>query len=364
MKSLPTYEECQNICQKSNGLFYENTFNVDGFDISIFNYRLAQYNDFVTFNALELRGLTFVFNQDGTLYKRFILMEKFFNLGENESTLYETVKNKKIKSIYNKEDGSLISFIELPNGKIVARTKMSFSSEQASLSQNIFESDENVNRFVKDSLSKNIIPIFEYVGPSNRIVVKYDRSRLILLRLRDNESGEYLDISNDFGLEVPNIFGFTLNDLIELKSKIERFEGWVVEFIDGQKIKIKTDWYLSLHRIFTDYSNREDYIINLILEERIDDLLSVLDYGSEQRIFVERIIDKVNNKILNYENEIQMIFSTYDGDKKTLALEYKESPIFSVIMSIASGKDISDSIKEYVSKNTQKLSSARIWLDL
>ena len=76
---------------------------------------------------------------------------------------------------------------------------------------------------------------------------------------------------------------------------LESIEGWIVEFSDGQKIKIKTDWYYSLHRIFTDYSNREDYLIDMILDEKIDDILSVLDYGSENRLFVEEVIDKIND---------------------------------------------------------------------
>ena len=169
---LPDYNECLEICEKSEGIFYESKSNIDGYDISMFNYRLTTYNDFFNYNAFELRGLTFVFNTDGSVYKRFLLMEKFFNVNENESTLFDTIKDKKVKSVYLKEDGSIISFIELPNGKIIAKSKMSFESDQAIMAQNLFETNLKINAFVKDSLSKDLSAVFEYVGPMNRVVVE------------------------------------------------------------------------------------------------------------------------------------------------------------------------------------------------
>jgi hypothetical protein len=38
---------------------------------------------------------------------------------------------------------------------------------------------------------------FEYVSPMNRIVLRYLQEELILLRMRDNKTGEYLDL-NDY----------------------------------------------------------------------------------------------------------------------------------------------------------------------
>lgn len=359
---LPDYNECLEICQKSDGIFYESKSNIDGYNISIFNYRLTTYNDFITYGAFELRGLTFVFNTDGSVYKRFLLMEKFFNINENESTLFDVVKNKKVNSVYLKEDGSIISFIELPNGKIAAKSKMSFESEQAIMAQKLFESNGNINKFVKDCISKDLSPIFEYVGPMNRVVVKYNNSDLILLRLRDNKTGEYLSIDG-YDISKPMSFKFTLSDLMSLKSSLESIEGWIVEFVDGQKVKIKTDWYHSLHRILTDYSNREDYLIDMILNEKIDDVLSVLDYGSESRLFVEGVLDTTNRKFLEISNEIDKVLSTYDGDKKLFALEYKDHKLFGLMTQVIIGKDKMDLIKEFILKKSYRLFGAREWLN-
>lgn len=363
MFHLPNYIECLEICQKSDGLFYESKLTIDGYNVSIFNYRLTTYNDFVTYNAFELRGLTFVFNSDGSVYRRFLLMEKFFNINENESTLFDVVEDKKVKSVYLKEDGSIISFIELPNGKIVAKSKTSFESEQAIMAQKLFEDNVNINGFVMDCLSKDLSAVFEYVGPMNRVVVKYDNSDLILLRLRDNKTGNYLSIDG-YDLSKPMSFKFSLNDLMNLKSSLEGIEGWIVEFVDGQKVKIKTDWYHSLHRIFTDYSNREDYLIDLILDEKIDDVLSVLDYGSESRKFVELVLDTTNRKLLEMSNEIDRVLSTYNGDRKSFALEHYNHKLFGLMTQVISGRDKIEVIKFLIKKVTYRLSGAREWLNI
>lgn len=360
--NLPTYEQCVKICSESNETFYETKFLIDGFNISVFNYRLATYQDFVTFEAFELRGLTFVFNKDGSLYQRYPLLEKFFNLNENVSTLLQSLVGKPIKSIFSKEDGSIISFIKLPNGKILAKSKTSFTSDQALLAQQIYETDERINVMVNLWLTHGLNPIFELVGPKNRIVVSYPTEQLILLSIRSKD-GAYIDI-NHSGLPQPISHNLTLIELVELKSTINDKEGWVVYFEDGQKIKIKTDWYFSLHKIFTDYSNREDYLIEMIIEEKIDDILSVMDYGSDSRNFVEGIVEKTNFKLKKMNKDIDNLISKFTGDKKKFALEFNDNELFGISVKIINGGDRNDLIKSYVKKKTYRLSQAREWLTI
>ena len=125
--NLPSYQEAVLLCNYPNSPFYETKTEVDGFPISTFNYRLAQSSDFSTPKSREMRGITYVFNKDGSLFNRFILLEKFFNLNQVSSSMYHVVKNYKIKFVNRKEDGSIASFIQLPNGKIIGKTKMGFS---------------------------------------------------------------------------------------------------------------------------------------------------------------------------------------------------------------------------------------------
>jgi hypothetical protein len=43
-------------------------------------------------------------------------------------------------------------------------------------------------------LDNGIDATFEYVSPMNRIVLRHLQEELILLRMRDNKTGEYLDL--------------------------------------------------------------------------------------------------------------------------------------------------------------------------
>jgi T4 RnlA family RNA ligase len=360
---LPDYKECVDICEKSEGIFYESKFVIDGFPISVFNYRLSTYEDFFKYNAFELRGLTFVFNHDGSLYKRFLLMEKFFNLNENGSTSYDILKDKKIKSVYLKEDGSVINFIMLPNGKIVAKSKASFDSEQALSSQNLINKNENLRKDIESFLKSDISPIFELVGPKNRIVVKYDTSDLVLLRLRENKTGKYLPISNH-SISTPKSFDYDLSKTVELKSKEIGIEGWVVEFEDGLKVKVKTDWYYSLHRIFTEYVYREDYLIEMVLDEKIDDILSLLENNSESKNFVNSLMGKTISNVQKISNEVDILYSKFNGDKKSFAINNHKNEYFTIVMSMINGREKMSLINSHIKKQTYRLSDARTWLNL
>ena len=188
---LPTYEQAKEmVSSKGDLVFYETINYVDGFKISVFNYRLAQYMDFVepvvgkNYKAHELRGLTYVFNEDGTLFNRYLLFNKFFNLNQVTESMYDAVKNKKIKCVYNKDDGSLITFIKLPNGKIIAKTKVGLDNEQVEAVNVLLKNNKVISNFVAECLEKDLVTMWEYVSFKNKIVLDYKDSNLILLKVR------------------------------------------------------------------------------------------------------------------------------------------------------------------------------------
>jgi len=224
MYNLLSYNEALALTIGKDAPFYESKLFVDNFSVSIFNYRLAMYSDFIDNDAFEMRGLTFVFNSDGSLFKRYLLLHKFFNLNQVEETQYSLIKDLKIKSIHNKEDGSIASFIRLPNGDVIGKSKMSFESGQALGMNRLYKSNSDLKRFVDWSLDNDLVAIFEYVAPTNRIVLKYSDEELILLRLRDNKTGEYLDLSkysDKIGSVkvAPSDVG-TLDELVELSHSV------------------------------------------------------------------------------------------------------------------------------------------------
>ena len=382
MRKLLTYNEALALTVGKDAPFYESKLVVNDYNISIFNYRLAQYSDFIDNSAFEMRGLVYVFNTDSSLYKRYLLLHKFFNLNQVPESQYSLVSNYTIKSIHDKEDGSVASFIRLPNGDVVGKSKMSFESEQALGMNRLYKSNDDLKRFVDWSLDNDLVAVFEYVAPHNRIVLKYSDEELILLRLRDNKTGEYLDLSqytDKIGsIKVAPSNVATLDELIELSHTVEDREGWIVEFTNGLFIKIKTAWYCSLHGLLTDDLYREHVLVNYILEEKIDDILGQIpedEVESHERI--EKIISIIKHSVAEKVDDILKSYELFlEGDvgkdwhgelrlqlmRKTFALKYRKDKNFAYVMSLSKGKDVYDLAKDWVSDRNKKLLLSREFL--
>jgi T4 RnlA family RNA ligase len=356
---------------------------VEGYNISLFNYRLAQYMDFINplgiegLDARELRGLCFVFNTDGTVYKRFLLLEKFFNLNQTTESLYENVKHFEIKYINDKIDGSLASFIKLPNGKVIGKSKMGFLSTQAHGINKIYTENIEIKTFVDFCMDNDINAIFEYVAPTNRIVLKYKEEKLILLKLRDNKTGRYLDI-NDYidklgNIEVANFEDLvSLDELIKINETDEDREGYVIHAIDSDGFdflyKMKNEWYRTRHGILTDEINRENMIIKYILDDQIDDVLAEIPKDEVEVIArINFILDTVRTEITTISNEIEKLYEIFidmDFNVKEFALKYHKNRYFAGVMS--KFRDLRtpfDTAVIMISKETNALESARTWLN-
>ena len=378
---IPSYDEAVAICQR-NPVFYETKHKVNGYDVSVFNYRLATYDDFRSENAFEMRGLTFVFNADGTVYKRFLGLHKFFNVNETAITQAHEIKDYEVINVSNKLDGSLISFIELPNGEIIAKTKNAFEADQAIRAMKMFNDDEVLKEFVREQIDKGHCVFFEYTSPLNRIVIKYDVSSLSLIKIRDGLTGEYL-----FGESVPEglkmteneTFGFTsLDDLMKSYETLENKEGSVITFRkpDGEQllVKVKTADYFAKHHIMTEFIYQENVIVEMILNETIDDMLSLIE-DSETRERINDLIKITQKKFREEVERAQKFVNIYLEDPtvpaKDLYAKYRKCPGFAdalyVINRLREGEEpntLEDIVKRRLLKQTYRLMDARSWLGI
>ena len=331
---------------------------------------IRRYTD----NFLEMRGLTFIFNKDGSLFKRHLLLQKFFNLNQVPDTQYSEVKDFSIKYINNKEDGSIASFVRLPNGKVLGKSKMSFESDQALGMNRIYRNNKDVRSFVDWSLDNDLVAVFEYVGPTNRIVLRYTDEELILLRLRDNKTGHYLDI-NDYSDKLGSVkvaefeYNNTLDELIELSHTVEDKEGWIVQFERDHLIdflKIKTSWYINLHSIYTEDLYHENKLIKLIVDEKIDDIIGELKNDDILRNRVDEITHIIRNSINNKIQRVLKLYNEYEkiNSIKEFALLYKNDIEFSDTMKYIKNIDLLESIsKDWILKKTNRLEMARYFIE-
>ena len=368
--AIPTYEQALELCSGEDAPFYESKMVVDGFNVSVFNYRLAQYKDFANpipdkpeLKGYEMRGLTFVFNEDGSLFNRYVLLEKFFNLNQVPDSLYSVVKNYKIKFVNNKEDGSIASFIKLPNGKVIGKSKMGFDNDQADGINRVYKTNKEIKSLVDWSLDNNIVPVFEYVAPNNRIVLRYPSEELILLRLRDNVTGKHIDIRDHLDkVGTIRVAPFEdeikdLDQLIELTATQVDKEGSIVTCEDENGrdffFKLKTPWYMSLHGLLTDDLYREHIIIGYILDDKIDDILGQIpEDEKEAHIRINKIVDIVKKSISDKVSEIEKDYRQYVSmniSKKDYAINHrKNNPNFGFVMNMVKADDLKKMSKEEI----------------
>ena len=299
---IPSYDEAVAMCQK-NPVFYETKHKVHGYDVSVFNYRLATFDDFKSENAFEMRGLTFVFNSDGTLYKRYLGLHKFFNVNETEITQAHDIKDYEVINVSDKLDGSMITFIELPNGDIVPKTKNSFDGEQVTMMKELV--DETILSFVKEQFRKGHCVFFEYTSPLNRIVIKYPVSSLSVIKIRDERTGEYLfneSIPEGLKMAKNETFEFTsLDDLMKTYETLEDKEGSVITFRkpDGEQllVKVKTADYFAKHHLMTEFIYQENVLVEMILNETIDDVLSQMALHPGDALEGQIVADQISGFI-------------------------------------------------------------------
>ena len=379
MRFIPSYDEAVAICQR-NPVFYETKHKVHGYDVSVFNYRLATFDDFRSENAFEMRGLTFVFNQDGTLYKRFLGLHKFFNVNETEITQAHLIENYEVINVSDKLDGSMITFIELPNGEIVPKTKNAFDGGPVAYVGELI--DSLIIGFVREQFSKRHCVFFEYTSPLNRIVVKYPVSALSVIKIRDERTGEYLfDESVPEGLKTAKneTFEFTsLDDLMKTYETLEDKEGSVITFRkpDGEQllVKVKTADYFAKHHLMTEFIYQENVLVEMILNETIDDVLSQID-GQETKDRINALIKTVQVKFREEVERADKFVEIYkanpDMPQKELYLTYKGQPGFGDALYVINRLRFGDEplttdevVKRRLLKQTYRLMDARKWLGM
>ena len=374
---LPTLEECE-YHVKRNDSFYCNDMVVNGYNVKIFNYRLAQFNDFYVdsdMNAFELRGITFI--QDKKGWNRFPALTKFFNLNQNQGWMLDDVNEKKVLRVQDKADGSLVTFIRFPDGLILPKTKQSFDNDQCKMALEIFENNYDIRSLVRRSFEENFTVIFELVSPFNQIVLPYEKTELRILQIRDSITGRYFTLEEmntlDPDMKLTFVEDFSvktnaLETLLELKETVEDVEGWVVTLDDGQMLKIKTKWYLDSHHLISEI--RENDIIASIINEEIDDIITVVTGEKLEQInnITEIVIKKFNELVLEYKDLRWKYFNIYNEDRKKFAIENKNTRMFPYLMRTINEpfslvNEVSKNcVKEYILRSTAKLSDAKEFL--
>lgn len=312
----------------------------------LFNYLLCSTNDWLMPAAIEARGIVFDITDENNVFCLSRPMKKFFNYKEN--ALVSDISFKDSNFVMDKIDGSLMSSFTYvnPQGEqnTFLKSKGSFYSEQAKDANVYLNKDEN--KLLKNLITKCEILGYtvnmEYTAPHNRIVVRYPEEKLTILNLRHRETGEYI-LPNEklFSLlENNNIdFNTTLfvqNQLVEGKTMEEfvqsiyddsriDFEGVVIEYGNGEFVKVKSKVYLAAHSLKGGIMDGHRKLYEVIVNEQVDDVKAAL---FDDVMAMEKIVS-MESYIVPQFNHI--IHSTQDFveqnkhlDIKTFALKAQE----------------------------------------
>jgi RNA ligase len=289
---------------------------------SVFNYNVA-FTD--TFPAVvdrdtailrELRGLIFNTVSGRVISRRF---HKFFNLNEREETAMDNVDWKQPYWIMEKLDGSMVTPYENDKGVIrwFSKAGDTFIADQIEAHFNRLTSKKDIyEKFARDMFERGITPIFEWCTPLNRIVVDYPVSVLILIAMRWIDSGEYVtppamkNYAEEYDIPCvkfyePKEMSFAEIDEWRQKSvNITGEEGIIIRFQDGHMLKVKTDWYLALHKTKA-HMEQEKNVVELILTGQLDDLLAVV--SPEDYDFLTKYSANLHAKINNTVSELMKL---------------------------------------------------------
>lgn len=298
----------------ANEAFYFQDFNLDDKTYRIFNYRLASWTEFQLPSALECRGVMFEVDDNAKPMRLASLpMEKFFNLNENPSTM--GLDLTKIKRVEVKADGSLMSTY-IHNDQLRLKSKGSLFSDQAIAAMKWLGTVPRLKDVLYNITSKGVTVNLEWCSPEHRIVIGYLQPHLKILNVRNMSFGTYENLSQEAAVAPYWIETKLVDDPVAFINAIGTLadtEGFVVQFESGQRVKIKTDWYASLHHA-KDSVNNPRRLFEAILDEAIDDLRSM--FAGDQVAMA--LIDTMQQKVDHVYNSCVKMVEEYYEQNKTL----------------------------------------------
>jgi RNA ligase len=317
----------------------------------------------------ECRGI--IFDDQGKIMSR--PYHKFFNVNERDETQAHVLDLTQSHIVMDKLDGSMIRPVR-QNGIIRLASKMGITD--VALEAEKLLTDKQYD-FLNQTMNWGLTPIFEYVSPTNKIVVNYSEPKLILTGIRDNVRGTYNDLRTFVGA-VPF-------EVVKTNSSIHDFgaylafnrgetdrEGDIIAFADGHRLKVKNDWYVRIHKT-KDLVRVDRNVVDLIINEELDDVRSLLDQADLDR--VNEVETNFWKDFANVEDRLAGLMliarAVYGGDKKRVALELVPNLLkktdASFIFKMLDGKPLRDMLIDHVRKcvgNTTRYEEMVEWMKL
>lgn len=280
--------------------------------------------------TLQARGL--VTTDTGKLVARG--PRKFFNAAEHlipERNLPQIPDAPAF--ITPKMDGSLILAFNF-EGDTILSTRGSFHSLQAEWAREFWKYDV--------SLPEGYTYCFEAIYPENRIVIDYGgREDLVLLCVLDLDGRVDRQLFDAWQGSKVWIRNGDPAQIIATTAAEEGYEGYVLRYENGLWVKVKTDWYMRIHKVLSGLTPRSVWesmrfgnlheIYEIVPDEFYDEVAEIeVDLKSQY----QRILDAS-----------RFMMTSLEGlDRKSQAQALREFDYSGIVFGLLDGKDVSDRI--------------------
>jgi T4 RnlA family RNA ligase len=308
----------------------------DGFVLFKYNQINSDFNEKI---CREARGLILDSTQNFKVVR--FAFERFFNLGESHAAQIEWPTAWASEKI----DGSIMS-AWYARGKWHLSTNGCIDAFKAEINNpaspyktygELFEAVCPLSNF--KNYNKIKCWTFELVSPVTRIVLDYPEPALYLLSIRDMRTllelyPEAVEMIGDAcGFETPKHYYFnSKRDYCEfVKNMGDNNEGIVVCDADFDRVKIKTEKYVELHRMANNGVLTVERALAMILENEQDEFLA---YFGQYRDFFHKVS-------LQYKAAIGMTLAV-----KEMVENWKKEHC------AASRKEFSDWVKKNLNEHT------------
>lgn len=254
----------------------------------LFKYSQIE-SDFSLDIVKEARGLIL---EDKTWKVICYPFNKFFNFGEEyadnidwESAVVET-----------KEDGSLIK-IYFYNDEWKIATNGTIDAEDAELQsgpyknfRQLFDAAAEKCHFDFSKLNRYFTYCCEICSEFNIIICPQSEMRLIHIGTRNNRT--FQEVEADIGIPHPQRYALSsLEDCIAMAKTFDfTKEGFVVKDKNYNRIKVKSEDYVRVHRLANNGSMTEERAIELIRANELDEFFTYFPHYKE---YIGRIKAKI-----------------------------------------------------------------------
>ncbi len=340
------FDELMSLSATNDAFYYSDqdiTINNTTYTVRSFNYRIAPYSLFSLPSALESRGTAFYTVKDTNNWQLFTRsFRKFFNLGEGVPA--ETYTKLPPVSCYQKLDGSII-LVGCIDNILVCKSKSSIASDHAKLAQSLIEDSDTLLTFCFFTIDVGYTPVFELVGPSFPIVLRYPSDTLVLLGLVHNKTGDFVTKNDIYRIPHATEYTYTWEDLAHIKeTSTPNIEGFVVTAHDGTMLKVKVDSYITLHNLRDTINNKKE-LTRLILSNMLDDLFSIYQDSPETLTYITAEQERISAIYNHLVSTVEAFYTTHSLlSRKDYAVAAQQVP---TLMSLLMARYLSTSPVDY-----------------